>query len=88
MSTFVVCMNIKPFGSQHMEELDSSKEISDINDPYAMSVMTGREVVGHVPYKISRMSVTNGRNVKCILVVTGNHCCYSLTKISNYIINI
>ena len=38
---------------------------SDINDPYAMSVMTGREVVGHVPYKISRMSVTNGRNVKC-----------------------
>ena len=64
MSTFVACM-IKPFGSQHMEELDSSKEINDINDPYAMSVMTGREVVGHVPYKISRVSVTNGRNVKC-----------------------
>ena len=35
------------------EELDCSREMDNPNDPYAVSVSKGTEIVGHVPRKIS-----------------------------------
>ena len=43
-------------------------EINNTNDPYAISVMKGREVISHMPYKISRICATfmrNGLSIKC-----------------------
>ena len=37
---------------KHGEELDCSREI-DNNDPYAVSIMKRKEVLGHIPHKIS-----------------------------------
>ena len=41
-----------------------------MSDPYAIGVMKGREVVGHVPRKISRMCavfLSNGGTITCIV---------------------
>ena len=57
----------------HGEELDYSREIGNPNDPYAVSVTKGGEVLGHIPHKISRMCavfIRNGGRIKC--TVTGN----------------
>jgi len=59
----------------HGEELQCSRETDNPNDPYAVSVTRGGEVVGHVPHKISRMCavfIRNGGRIKC--TVTGNRC--------------
>ena len=59
------------------EQLCCCGENSNTSDPYAISVMKGREVVGHVPCKISRMCAVflrNGGTIKC--TVSGS-CCYS-----------
>ena len=46
-----------------------------MSDPYALSIMKGREVIGHVPCKISRMCAVfmrNGGTIKC--TVSGSRC--------------
>ena len=58
------------------EQLYCCGENSNTSDLYAISVMKGREVVGHVPRK-SRMCAVflrNGETIKC--TVSGS-CCYS-----------
>ena len=50
------------------EELYCCRENDNTSDPYAIGVMKGREVVGHVPRKISRMCAVFLRNrgtIKC-----------------------
>ena len=62
----------------HGEELDCCSEIGNTSDPYAVSVMKGREVVGHVPCKISRMCAVfmrNGGSIKCTVTVNRRYSC-------------
>ena len=62
----------------HGEELDCCREIGNTSDPYAVSVMKGREVVGHVPCKISRMCAVfmrNGGSIKCTVMVNRRYSC-------------
>ena len=57
-------------------ELYYSIEISNANDPYAISVMKGRDVISNKPYKIFRMCaiyMRNGLSVKW--AVTWMHHC-------------
>ena len=52
------------------EELYCCRENGNTSDPYTISVMKGREVVGHVPRKISRMCAVFLRNretIKCTI---------------------
>ena len=61
--------------SINVEELYCCREIGTMGDPYAISVMKGREVLGHVPHKISRMCAVFmriGGTIKCI--VSGRRC--------------
>ena len=51
---FVTFMNL---GNNYRESI-----IPIYNDPYAVSVMKRREVVGHMPHKISRMCAINFYN--------------------------
>ena len=57
------------------KELYCCRENDNTSDPYAIGVMKGREVVGHVPRKISRMCAVflrNGGIIKC--TVSGSRC--------------
>ena len=36
------------------EELQRSREVDDPHDPYAVSVLKRRQIVGHIPHSISR----------------------------------
>ena len=59
-----------------------SMEINNTNDPYAISVMKGREVISHMPYKISRMCaifMRNGLRIKCA-VIKIHHCSCDLPQ--------
>ena len=57
------------------EELQCDRETANPHDPYAVSVLKWRQIVGHVPRTISRacsVFLRNHGTIKC--TVTGNHC--------------
>ena len=56
-----------------IEELQCDRETANPHDPYAVSVLKQRQIVGHVPHNISRtcsVLLRNHGTVKCM--VTGN----------------
>ena len=60
---YVAITLIMLFGVQHMQSEKSSSEVRNAKDRYAISVLQGSDVLGHLPQKISRFFTSSSWNI-------------------------
>lgn len=64
---------IRVWKPEQDEKLSTKREITNPYDRYAIAVMRGKRVVGHMPAEIARISwyfIRNGRRITCVITST------------------